>query len=77
MKALNLLTLLLSILAGVDVGIMGLLNVNVITGLFGEATMVSRVVELILGLAALYQLFPFMQATMLGEIRAELSHHRQ
>jgi hypothetical protein len=73
MKALNLATLILTILAGLDVGLVGLANTDVISMLFGVATPVSRAVEVILGLSALYQIYPLVKAWSVGEIHAEAS----
>jgi uncharacterized membrane protein YuzA (DUF378 family) len=56
------------------VGLVGLLNVDVISYLLGVATPAARGLELILGLSALYQLYPFVKAWSAGEIRAESSH---
>ena len=74
MKALNLTTLVLTIIAGLDVGIVGLTNTDVISSLLGVATPLARGVEMILGLSALYQLYPLAKAWTVGEIHAESSH---
>jgi uncharacterized membrane protein YuzA (DUF378 family) len=71
MKALNLITLVLTILAGLDVGVVGLADFDVISYLLGVATPAARVAEGVLGLAALYQLYPLAKAWSAGEIRAE------
>jgi uncharacterized protein len=71
MKAFNLITLILTIIAGLDVGIVGLADVDVISAILGAGTVAARVVEVILGLSALYQLYPFFKAWSAGEIRAE------
>ena len=74
MKAFNLITLVLTILAGLDVGLVGLTGTDVIAYLFGEGTLVTRGVYIILGLSALYQIYPFVKAWSVGEIHAEASH---
>jgi hypothetical protein len=74
MKALNLITLILTIIAGIDVGIVGFFDFDVVSYLLGVATPAARVVEAILGLCALYQLYPFVKAWTVGEIGAEASH---
>jgi hypothetical protein len=74
MKILNLVTLVLTIVAGLNVGILGLANIDPISYLLGVATPAARGTEVILGLAALYQLYPFVKAWSVGEIRAESSH---
>lgn len=73
MKALNLATLVLTILAGLDVGLVGVANTDVISMVFGVATPISRAIEVILGLAAVYQIYPLVRAWSLGEIPAEAS----
>ena len=73
MKAFNLITLVLIIIAGLDVGLVGLTSTDVIAYLFGEGTMVTRGIYVILGLAALYQIYPFVKAWSLGEVPAEAS----
>lgn len=74
MKAFNLITLVLTIIAGLDVGIVGFFNFDVISYLLGVATPAARVVEAILGLCALYQIYPFVRAWQSGEIPAEAAH---
>lgn len=74
MKAFNLITLILTIIAGLDVGLVGLTSTDVIAYLFGEGTMVTRAIYVILGLSALYQIYPFVKAWSVGEIHAEASH---
>ena len=73
MKAFNLITLILTIIAGLDIGLQGLTNTDLISYLFGSASAVSRGIEVILGLSALYQLYPFFKAWTVGEIQAETS----
>jgi hypothetical protein len=74
MKILNLVTLILTIVAGLDVGLVGVANFDTISYLLGVATPAARIVEVILGLSALYQLYPFVKAWSAGEINAEASH---
>lgn len=74
MKALNLITLILVIVAGLDAGLVGLTGTDVIAYLFGEDSLVTRGVFVILGLSALYQIYPLVKAWSVGEIRAEAAH---
>lgn len=72
MKILNLVTLILTIIAGLNLGIMGLSSFDVLGTVFGGAgSVLSRIVFVILGLSALWQLVPFFQAFASGEISAE------
>ena len=74
MKALNLITLVLTIIAGINLGVIGLTHVNVIATVFASAPPFARAIEIALGLAALYQLYPLVKAWSVGEIHAEASH---
>lgn len=74
MKALNLITLLLVIVGGVNWGLVGLADFNVVAALFGDDTMLTRIVYALVGLSALYQIVPFSRATRVGEIPAEAAH---
>jgi uncharacterized membrane protein YuzA (DUF378 family) len=72
MKVFNLVTLILAIIAGLNVGIEGLSNFDVLAAIFGGSTgVVTRIVFVILGLCALWQLVPFFQAMNSNEIAAE------
>jgi uncharacterized protein len=74
MKALNLITLLLVIVGGVNWGLVGLFDFNLVAALFGEDTALSRIVYTLVGLSALYQIVPFSRATRVGEVPAEAAH---
>jgi uncharacterized membrane protein YuzA (DUF378 family) len=72
MKIFNLVTLILTIIAGLNVGILGLANFDVLAAIFGGAAgVVTRIVFVILGLCALWQLVPFFQAINSNETSAE------
>ena len=71
MKALNLLTLCLVIIGGLNWGLVGLLDFNLVAAVFGEMTAAARVVYVIGGLSAVWQIYPFAVATRVDEPRAE------
>ena len=73
MKLFNLVTLVLTIVAGLDLGILGLTGTDLIASLFGVGATLTRGVDVILGLSALYQLYPFSKAWSVGEVMAEAS----
>lgn len=75
MKTFNLITMVLTILGALDVGAMGLFNADGFAVLFGQGTFVERAVELLIGLSALYQFYPFVRAFQMGEVQAEVAHH--
>jgi uncharacterized membrane protein YuzA (DUF378 family) len=70
MKTLNLLTLLLVIIGGLNWGLVGLFDFDLVRAIFGTF---SRLIFVIVGLSALYQLVPFAQAFSTDEIAAESS----
>lgn len=72
MKALNLLTLFLVIVGGLNWGLVGLLQFDLVAALFGgQSAMLSRVVYVLVGISAIWQLVPFMRAMKTDELRAE------
>jgi len=58
MNILNKVTLLLLIVGGLNWGLVGLLDFDLVAALFGEMTLLSRVVYSLVGLSALFQLIP-------------------
>ena len=58
MNILNKLTLLLMIVGGLNWGLVGLLDFDLVAALFGDMSLLSRVVYSLVGLSALYQLIP-------------------
>jgi hypothetical protein len=70
MKALNLLTLILVIVGGVNWGLVGAFDFDLVA-LFGEGSTLSRIVYVLVGLSALWQLMPLAQAFRIGEAHAE------
>ncbi len=72
MKAINLITLLLVILGGLNWGLVGIANMDLVATLFGgqQATL-AKIVYLLVGLSALWQLFPLTRAASMDEAHAE------
>ena len=54
MNALDWLALALMIIGGVNWGLVGLFNIDLVATLFGSMTVLSRIVYCLVGLAALY-----------------------
>ena len=75
MKALNLLTLLLVIVGGLNWGLIAVAEFNLVAAIFGADTVASRVVYGLVGLSALWQLVPFSRAFRIGEPEAEAHRH--
>lgn len=72
MKSLNLLTLALVIIGGVNWGLVGLAQFDLVAAIFGgqDATL-ARIVYLLVGLSALWQIVPLMRAGSVGQVASE------
>jgi uncharacterized membrane protein YuzA (DUF378 family) len=62
MKSLNLITLVLVIVGGVNWGLVGVFNFDLVAAILGEASFPSRTVYALVGLSALWQLVPLAAA---------------
>lgn len=71
MKTLNLVTLILVIVGGLNWGLVGLFDFDLVAALFGVDSVLSNLVYILVGLSALYQIFPLSQAFKVGEVRAQ------
>ena len=74
MKWLNIVTLLLVIVGGLNWGLvaMGGYEADLVATLFGGVNSgLARLVYALVGLSALYQLLPFIRALSVGEVDAE------
>lgn len=61
MKHINLLAMLLLLVGGLNWGLVGIFNYNLVTSLLGDASMMTKVVYSLVGLCALYEGFQFIQ----------------
>jgi uncharacterized protein len=61
MRVLNIVTLILVIVGGLNWGLVGLFDFNLVAALFGEMSMLSRIVYVLVGLSALWQLVPLFR----------------
>lgn len=72
MKAMNLITLILVIIGGINWGLVGFFEFDLVAAIFGgQEAVLSRLVYILVGLSALWQIYPFSIAMQNGEIRAE------
>jgi len=55
MKGLDVLTAALLVVGGLNWGLVGALNFDLVAALFGEMSLLSRVVYTLVGIAAVYQ----------------------
>jgi uncharacterized membrane protein YuzA (DUF378 family) len=58
MRFVNLLTLALVIIGGLNWGLVGLLNFDLVATLFGAGSAFARIVYVLVGLSAVYQIIP-------------------
>lgn len=58
MPAINKITLLLLIVGGINWGLVGLLGFDLVAAIFGEMSLLSRIVYTVVGASALWQLIP-------------------
>ncbi len=54
MKALDVITAILLIIGGLNWGLVGVFNFDLVAGIFGTITVLSRIVYTVVGLCALY-----------------------
>jgi len=59
---LDWIALILVIIGGLNWGLVGLFNFNLVTAIFGDMTLLSRVVYIVVGLSALYTLVYLFRA---------------
>ncbi|MCL6728567.1 DUF378 domain-containing protein [Sphingomonas hankyongi] len=61
MRALNIVTLVLLIVGGINWGLVGLAGFDLVAAIFGEMSTLSRIVYSLVGLSALWQIVPLVQ----------------
>lgn len=71
MRAINLLTLTLVIVGGLNWGMVGLFDFDLVAAILGEMSALSRIVYILVGVSALWQLVPLLKGFSEGETRAQ------
>ena len=71
MKFINILTLVLVIVGGLNWGLVGLFDFDLVAAIFGAGSMLSRLVYILVGLSAAWQIVPLFAAIGSGELVAE------
>jgi uncharacterized protein len=71
MKSLNLLTLILTIVGGINWGLVGMAQFDLVAAIFGAGSGLARIVYSLVGLSALYQILPLLKAFQIDEPPAE------
>ncbi len=55
MRTIDVIVAVLLVIGGLNWGLVGAANFNLVTALFGDGTMMSRIIYSLVGLSALYQ----------------------
>jgi len=61
MGAVNKITLLLLIVGGLNWGLVGLFDFDLVAAIFGEMSVISRIVYVLVGVSALAQIVPLLK----------------
>jgi uncharacterized membrane protein YuzA (DUF378 family) len=61
MKHINLIAMVLLVIGGINWGLVGIFNYNLVTALLGDASMMTKIVYALVGLCGLYEGFQFLQ----------------
>ncbi len=62
MKVLNVITLILVIVGGLNWGLVGIADFNLVAFIFGDGSILSRLVYVLVGLSAAWQVVPLVTA---------------
>lgn len=57
MKAIEWIPMLLLIIGGINWGLVGLFNIDLVATLFGEGSLLSRIIYIAVGVSALYSIY--------------------
>ena len=61
MKLITIVTLLLLIVGGLNWGLVGLFGFDLVAALFGQMSALSRIVYVLVGISALWQIIPLVR----------------
>lgn len=70
MRNVDAVAMVLIIIGGINWGLVGLFDFNLVDALFGEGSALARIVYVLVGLAALYALLPL--ARLFSDDRREV-----
>ena len=66
MKALNVITLILIVIGGINWGLVGLFDWNLVAAIFGFSPILLKIVYILVGLSGLWQIWPLTQSAQGG-----------
>ena len=67
MKAMNVITLILLIVGGLNWGLVGLFNFDLVAAIFGAGSPLSRIVYVLVALSAVWQIVPLVRTISTNE----------
>ncbi|WP_064695697.1 DUF378 domain-containing protein [Rhizobium aegyptiacum] len=70
MKFINILTLILVIVGGLNWGLVGLFGFDLVAAIFGAGSGLAPIVYVLVGLSAAWQVIPLLSAMGSGEFAA-------
>jgi uncharacterized protein len=72
MRTMNIITLILIIIGGINWGLVDHFQFDLVAALFGgQDAALSRLVYILVGASALWQLYPLTRAMPMDEVRAQ------
>ncbi|MCB5203794.1 DUF378 domain-containing protein [Neorhizobium sp. T786] len=74
MKTLNVVTLVLVIIGGLNWGLVGLFSFDLVAAIFGSGSMLSRTVYILVGIAAALQIMPLVAALNSSKVTYQSGH---
>lgn len=72
MKSFNIITLILVIVGGLNWGLVGIFNFDLVAAILGTGSLLSRLVYILVGVSAMWQLIPLAGAFGRAE---SMAHH--
>ena len=75
MKTLDIIVGALLIVGGLNLGLVGLFDFNLVSAIFGEMTVLTRIVYIMVGLSALYDLVMLKAITQRWDIHFKRPVH--
>lgn len=70
MKIINIVTLTLLVVGGLNWGLVGLFGCDLVAAIFGAGSALARIVYILVGLSAAWQVIPLSSAMGSGEFAA-------
>lgn len=74
MTFMNVLTLALVIVGGLNWGLVGLFGFDLVAAIFGAGSLLARAVYVLVGLSAAWQIMPLTSVLGSSELAAERKH---